>query len=77
MQIYATIDDNLFKQAIEISGAPGTKTPLEQALRVFIASQSQPKGMAGCLSRYARPGITFAEEREIAWNEVANECGDS
>jgi hypothetical protein len=77
MQIHAVIDDTLFEQAIEVSGVADTQAMLEQALRVFIASRSPPPDMAGCLNRYARPGMTFSEEREIAWNEAMDDYRDS
>ncbi|MCX7109770.1 MAG: type II toxin-antitoxin system VapB family antitoxin [Proteobacteria bacterium] len=77
MQIHAVIDDNLYQQAIQASGLPDTQAMLEEALRVLIASKSPPQDMAGYLNRFARHSLSFTEERELAWNGVADEHRDS
>ncbi len=77
MQIHAVIDDTLFQQAITASGLPSTQAMLEEALRVLIATKSTPQDMAGCLNRYADNSLSFAQERELAWNRVVDEHRDS
>lgn len=72
MQI--TIDDSLVQRAQDLTGLSDVQSVIEESLRLLIEQRKPVQDVGGCLSRYAhRPALSFEQERDLAWNNVAHE----